>query len=158
MIATPKLHLRFELEVTVSAPIDLGVTARGHRRVIPILGGTFTYFAPSGEETAGRVLPVGADFQTLLTGELTGLSAAYVLEDSDGQRILVENAGIRHSEAETIAAINRGETVPPQSVYFTTTPVLSSSDERYAWATTRVFVSKAIRTPDRVTLSFFEVE
>ena len=158
MHVAPELHLRFALEVSVSAPIDLGATARGHRRVIPITGGTFTYFAPSGGETVGTVLPIGADFQTLLSPELTHLSASYVLEDGEGQRILVENTGIRHADSQTITAINRGEPVPPESVYFTTTPVLSSSDERYAWVTSRVFVAKAIRTPDCVSLSFFEVE
>jgi hypothetical protein len=158
MTTAPALQLRFDVVVTISQPIDLGVTQRGHRRVIPITGGSFTYFGNNGEQIRGAVLPIGADFQTLLTNELTHLSASYVLEDAEGQRILVENSGIRHADSQTISAINRGESVPPESVYFTTTPVLSSSDERYAWVTSRVFVAKAIRTPDRVTLSFFEVE
>ena len=158
MTPTPKLSLRFELEVAVSRPIDLGPTARGHRRVIPITGGVFTFHPAQGADFTGRVLPIGADFQTLLTDELTHLSASYVLEDGDGQRILVENAGIRHADAETIDAINRGETVASEGVYFTTAPVLSSSDDRYAWVTSRVFVAKAIREPDLVRLYFFEVE
>ncbi len=157
-VAAPALNLRFSVHVTVSGPLDLGATARGHRRVIPITGGTFTYHAPSGELVAGTVLPIGADFQNLLSEELTHLQASYVLEDRDEQRILVENSGIRHGDVQTIAAINRGDAVAPDSVYFTTTPVLSSSDARYAWVTNRVFVAKAIREPDSVSLFFFEVE
>lgn len=158
MTTAPALHLRFELEVTISRPIDLGATERGHRRVIPITGGSFRYFPSSGGEVPGTVLPVGADFQTLMSDQLTYLSASYVIEDVDGQRILVENTGIRHADAETIAAINRGESAPEKDVYFTTTPVLSSSDERYAWVSHRVFVAKAIREPEHVKLFFFEVE
>jgi hypothetical protein len=149
--------LRFSVDVTVSTPIDLGASERGHRRVIPITGGAFTYHPAQGPEVAGQVLPIGADYQTLLSDQLTHLSAKYVLEDGDGQRILVENSGIRQADAETIAAINRGEIVAADRVYFTTTPVLSSSDERYAWVTHRIFVATAVREPDRVRLSFYEV-
>jgi hypothetical protein len=158
MTPTPKLSLRFELEVTISQPIDLGKTERGHRRVIPITGGTFTYFPATGESVPGTVLPIGADFQTLMSDQLTYLSASYVIEDTDGQRILVENTGIRHADAETIAAINRGESAPEKDVYFTTAPVLSSSDERYAWVSHRVFIATAIREPQHVKLFFYEVE
>lgn len=154
----PTLALRFSVDVTVSEPIDLGASERGHRRVIPITGGTFTYHPAEGTEVTGQVLPIGADFQTLLSEQLTHLSASYVLEDGEGQRILVENSGIRQADAETIAAINRGESVDAERVYFTTTPVLSSSDERYDWTTSRVFVAKAVREPERVRLFFFEVE
>jgi hypothetical protein len=158
MTDAPALHLRFELEVSISAPMDIGATERGHRRVIPITGGTFRYFPADGGEVSGRVLPIGADFQTLMTDELTYLSASYVIEDGDGQRVLVENTGIRHANADTIAAINRGESTVEQDVYFMTTPVLSSSDERYAWVSHRIFIGKAIREPEHVKLFFFEVE
>ena len=154
----PKLTLRFALDVLIADPVDFGVTVRGHRRMIAITGGSFTSYLPGGDEVTGTVLPIGADFQTLFSGELTYLSASYVIEDADGQRVLVENTGIRHAEAETIAAINRGERVENDVVYFMTTPVLTSSDERYSWVSSRLFVGKALREPDRVKLFFFEVE
>jgi uncharacterized protein DUF3237 len=43
------------LEVLIAEPIDAGVTPAGHRRVIPITGGTVT-----GPRLTGEVLGIGA--------------------------------------------------------------------------------------------------
>ena len=50
MIA-PTLSPLGELSADVATPIDVGDGPHGHRRIIPILGGTFT-----GERLSGRVL------------------------------------------------------------------------------------------------------
>ena len=56
----PQLSFAFEARVTIAPPLDLGVTRAGHRRVIPILGGTF-----EGPRIRGKVLEGGADWQIL---------------------------------------------------------------------------------------------
>jgi hypothetical protein len=40
--AAPKLELAIELHAEVGKPDEVGVVAGGTRRVVPILGGTFT--------------------------------------------------------------------------------------------------------------------
>ena len=56
----PRLEFLTELHVMVETPIDVGPAPTGHRRIIPITGGTM-----KGPALSGRVLPGGADFQTL---------------------------------------------------------------------------------------------
>src|SRR3954469_15681740 len=38
----PRLSLTYRLEATLAQPLDLGDTARGHRRIVALTGGTFT--------------------------------------------------------------------------------------------------------------------
>ena len=54
----PDLELTFEARATLAAPLVLGPTPQGARRVIPITGGTF-----SGTAMQGVILPGGADWQ-----------------------------------------------------------------------------------------------
>ncbi|MCX6490941.1 MAG: DUF3237 family protein, partial [Rhodococcus sp.] len=56
----PDLTFVAHLSVTVGEPIDLGQVSDGHRRLVPILGGTV-----DGPVIRGRVLAGGADHQVL---------------------------------------------------------------------------------------------
>src|SRR5262245_11835648 len=47
----PRLSLVYRLEATLGQPVALGDTARGHRRIVPLLGGSFT-----GPELNGRLM------------------------------------------------------------------------------------------------------
>ncbi len=58
----PRLRNVYRLEVTLGEPLDLGQVARGHRRIVPQTGGTFT-----GPELNGKLLPgASADWQIVL--------------------------------------------------------------------------------------------
>ena len=58
----PSLKQVFRLEAELGEPLDLGGTALGHRRIVPLTGGTFT-----GPELQGRLLPgASADWQIIL--------------------------------------------------------------------------------------------
>jgi Protein of unknown function (DUF3237) len=48
----PRLTPVYRLEATVGEPLDLGAAVQGHRRIVPLAGGTFT-----GREISGTVLP-----------------------------------------------------------------------------------------------------
>jgi hypothetical protein len=41
-LPAPGLTHVFRLDATVGAPLDLGETAQGRRRIVPLTGGTFT--------------------------------------------------------------------------------------------------------------------
>ena len=56
----PGLTFLATIDVAVGQPIEVGETAEGHRRIIPIIGGTV-----QGPALNGKVLPAGADFQVL---------------------------------------------------------------------------------------------
>src|SRR6185437_17009827 len=74
-VTSPALEFVFRLDVTVAAPLELGPTHLGRRRVIPITGGTIT-----GPRLKGRVLPGGADWQVIRADGTAELDARYTLE------------------------------------------------------------------------------
>jgi hypothetical protein len=71
--------------VTLGASQSVGATKKGSRNIIPITGGTI-----SGKIT-GKVLAGGADYQNL--GNPMTIDARYLWQTSDGEVIIVRNAG-----------------------------------------------------------------
>jgi hypothetical protein len=71
--------------VTLGSSQSVGATKKGARNIIPITGGTV-----SGKIT-GKVLAGGADYQNL--GNPMTIDARYLWQTSDGEVIIVRNAG-----------------------------------------------------------------
>lgn len=141
-----------DLRVTLGAPIELGTNARGRRRIIPITGGTV-----DGERVRGRVLALGADWQTILADGTAELDARYVIETPDGALIDVRNFGYRHGPDEVIARLARGEEVDPSLYYMRTQPRFETGDPRYSWLNRTICVGTGSRHGDHVRISFAEV-
>jgi uncharacterized protein DUF3237 len=141
-----------DLSVVVGQPIEIGSTAAGVRRVVPILGGEV-----SGARLQGRVLPAGADYQLIRADGVAELHARYVIETAHGSRIYVENTGLRHGSAEAMERLSRGEAVDPALIYFRTTTKFETSDESFSWLARHVFVGAGVRHPDRVQISIYQV-
>jgi hypothetical protein len=140
------------LVAQVAAPIDVGEAPHGRRRVIPILGGTFT-----GERLTGRVLGGANDYQIIRRDGVLELEARYVIETADKALIYVENTGLRDGPPDLLAAQARGELVDPALIYFRAAPRFETAAAPYQWLMRRLFVSAGARFPDRVELEFFEV-
>jgi hypothetical protein len=149
---TPSLTHVADFAVTVGAPIAVGETGNGLRRVIPILGGTVR-----GERLNGSILAAGADFQLIRADGFTTLDARYVVELDDGALVYIVNTGIRFGPPEVMARITRGELVDPSEVYFRTTPTFETAAPAHAWLTRALFIGTGARYPDRVELAIFEV-
>lgn len=151
-LPAPGLQRLMDLEVEVSAPIEVGRTAQGLRRVIPITGGRFR-----GPHFNGRVLPGGADFQVIATDSLAILEARYVIETDAGDRIYVDNQALRGGPPELIAKLARGEPVDPEQIYFRCVPRFEVASPALQWLTEKLFIGTGARFPDRVCLSVFQV-
>ncbi|MGY1707363.1 DUF3237 domain-containing protein [Geodermatophilus sp. SYSU D00697] len=151
-VVPPPLEHVLHLEVTVDRPIEIGTTPGGHRRVIPITGGTV-----SGPLMTGRVLPGGADFQVIRTQTETVAEARYVLESDDGERVYVENLGLRTGSAEDVARLRQDLPVDPARIYFRSTPRFETDVPRLATLTSHVFVGSGVRHPTAVVFDFFRV-
>ncbi|GAA4379768.1 DUF3237 domain-containing protein [Paeniglutamicibacter cryotolerans] len=149
----PRLVFLASLSIEVATPIEVGPTLEGTRRVIPIQGGTV-----SGPRLNGRILPGGADFQLLTSDTLTELEAKYVIETTSGERIYVANFGLRTGTPEDIAALVRGEEVPPERIYFRCTPRLLSAGEEWGWLASRIILGVGTRLPTEVRLELWIVE
>ena len=141
-----------DLTIDVAAPIEVGATAAGTRRVIPIRGGHVT-----GPGLTGFIREGGADFQILRPDGVTELQARYVIETREGL-VYIENTGIRHGTPAAMERLRRGEFVDPSEIYFRTTPRFETAVESLTWLTTRLFVGAAARFPDRVDVSVYLVE
>lgn len=151
-LPAPQLNFFADLSVLVDAPLEVGVTVHGTRRLIPILGGTV-----QGLGWTARVLPGGADFQLLVNNRMAELDARYVIETDGGDRIYVQNRAIRSASPETMARLVRGEVVDPQSVYFRCSPSFETASSSLAWISESMFVGTGVRYPDKVAMRFFEV-
>jgi hypothetical protein len=152
-LTAPHLEHLCDLAVTIDAPVEVGHTAMGMRRMIPITGGTVT-----GPHMQGRIVPGGADFQLIVgDGTQAHLDARYVLELQDGSRVFVQNTALRVASAEDSAKIRRGEPVDPARVYFRCQPKFEATHPSWAWLAEHQFVGVGLRLPDAVHLSFYKV-
>jgi hypothetical protein len=156
-ISQPDLRHVADLIVSVGEPIEIGRVAAGLnsgnvRRVIPIRGGEVR-----GPRLRGRVLPGGADYQSIREDGLTDLHARYLIETEDATRIYVENSGIRRGPPELMEKLARGEIVDPALIYFRSAPRFETASPGYEWLMRSLFLCSGARYPDRVEMRFFEV-
>lgn len=149
---TPALLAVADFCVEVGAPIVIGETQDGLRRVIPILGGRI-----AGPRLNGVILAAGADFQLIRRDGYTTLEARYTARLDDGAMIYIINIGVRFGPPEVMARIMRGEAVDPATVYFRTTPRFETADPAYQWLTRPLFLASGARHPDCVEIHVYEV-
>ncbi|MGE0598183.1 MAG: DUF3237 domain-containing protein [Dehalococcoidia bacterium] len=147
----PDLEFAFITHVDVAEVMDIGPTVRGHRRIVPILGGTF-----EGPRVKGTVLP-GADWQLVRPDGVLELEAKYALRTDDGVLISIVNRCIRRASPEVMAKLNAGRPVDPGEVYFRTTPTFETADAKYAWMMNSIFLGTGERKANQVIINFFEV-
>ncbi|WP_208591902.1 DUF3237 domain-containing protein [Gracilibacillus suaedae] len=102
--------------------MEIGDTPKGFLRVIPIVGGTF-----EGPAINGRVVPGGADWNTVRKDGSSEIWARYTLETDDGILISIINEG-NHGNS-------KGETI-------WTHPSFLTSIGWYAWLNEDTFVGK----------------
>ena len=96
----PRLTQVYRLEATLAQPLDLGETGQGHRRIVPLTGGTFT-----GPELNGKLLPgASADWQIVLPDGTALGDIRYTLETDGGDLLYVQSRGVRHGSTEALTS------------------------------------------------------
>lgn len=148
----PELEYCFELLVQVDAPMDLGETQHGHRRIVPIAGGSF-----SGPKLEGVVVPGGADWQVIHPDGVVEIDTRYTLKTKDGALIYLRNAGLRYATPEVTARMAAGELVSPTQYYFRTSPVFETAAPGLQWMVHSLFVGVAERRPKDVSVQVWRV-
>ena len=152
MPTIPSLKHFCELTVALGAPRELGDGIGGRRRIIPIIGGTV-----SGDGIGGKILNVGADWQTVFVDGVAHLDTRYAFETDDGALIEVINQGFRHGPEAVIERLAKGEICDPDSYYMRTTARLETGHPSYAWVNRMVFVGSGERRPDSVLMTLYTV-
>lgn len=119
----PPLQTEFVYEaiVEIGASVDVGDTATGHRRYIPITGGTF-----QGEKLHGVVLNGGADWQTERRDGVTEVDALYSMKCDDGTVIIVHNSGVISDGGKYLRTVPRFEVPEGPHAWLTHSTFLGS--------------------------------
>jgi hypothetical protein len=152
VLAKPDLVHLCDLTVELARPMELGDAPRGRRRIIPIVGGAVT-----GERLSGRILNLGADWQTIMADGNAELDTRYAIETHDGALVDIRNFGYRHGPADVIAALGRGEPVDPALYYMRTLPRFETGDARYEWLNRLICVGTGARQAAAVLITVYEV-
>jgi hypothetical protein len=133
----PRLTRVYRLEAALGQPIDLGERPQGHRRIVPLTGGTFT-----GPELRGKLLPgASADWQTVLPDGTALGDIRYTLLTDAGELLYVQSRGVRHGSAEVLARLARGEDVDASDYTFRTSTKIEAAARQLDWLNKGIFVS-----------------
>ena len=152
-LPAPTLTHVCDLYVDLDPIREMGAGRAGQRRIIPIVGGHV-----SGPRLNGRILNLGADWQTIWNNGVTELDTRYGIETDDGATIEILNYGYRHGPQAVLEAIARGEEVDPDRYYMRTHARLETGDERYDWVNRTLFVGRGARLQQQVVMSLFALE
>jgi hypothetical protein len=140
----PALEHVMTVHAAIAAPLIMGNTPHGQRRVIPISGGTF-----EGRDMQGTIMPGGEDWQLVREDGVTELDARYWLLTDDAVVIRV------HNRALLAPAVVGARPTVRSTVQF------EAPLGKYDWLNKSVFVGTLAldraRQPAMVTLRFFRV-
>jgi len=149
----PRLTRIFRLEASLGEPLDLGQSAQGRRRIVPLTGGTF-----AGPELNGTLLPgASADWQIVLPDGTALGDVRFTLRTSGGDLLYVQSRGVRHGSAEVLARLGRGEDVDPGEYIFRSAIQIETSAPALDWLNKGVFISVAGRQPAGVIYEVYLV-
>ncbi len=150
----PRLTQVYRLEATLGQPLDLGETAQGHRRILPLTGGTFT-----GPELNGKLLPgASADWQIVLPDGSALGDIRYTLETDGGDLLYIQSRSVRHGSAEVLGRLGRGEHVDASEYTFRTSTQIETAAPDLDWLNKGVFISVGGRQPAGVSYETYLVE
>ena len=150
----PHLTPVYRLDATLGEPLDLGDSTRGHRRIVPLAGGTFT-----GPEISGTLVPgASADWQTVLADGTALGDIRYTLQTDAGELLYVQSRGVRHGSAEVLARLARGEDVDASEYTFRTSTQIETAAPRLDWLNRGVFISVGGRQARGVIYETYLVE
>jgi muconolactone delta-isomerase len=150
----PRLTHVYRLEVTLGNPMDLGETAQGHRRIVPLTGGIFT-----GPEIRGTLLPgASADWQLLLPDGTAIGDIRYTLQTETGELLYVRSRGVRHGSVDILTRLGRGEQVDASEYTFRTSTQIETAAPALDWLNKGVFIGVGGRQSASVVYDTYLVE
>lgn len=133
----PRLDLVYRLEATVGDSQDVGQISAGHRRIVPLTGGTF-----NGRELRGTLLPgASADWQTVLPDGTALGDVRYTLKTERGDLLYVQSQSVRHGSKEVLERLGREEEVDASEYTFRGAVKIETASAALDWLNRGIFVS-----------------
>jgi hypothetical protein len=152
-LPAPQLRHVYRLDADLAAPVDLGDTPRGHRRIIAFTGGR-----AQGPGFRARLLPAaGADWQLVRPSGSAIADIRYTLQTDAGALLYVQSQGVRHGSPAVLARLATGEDVDPSEYTFRTTVTIETADPDLAWVNDGVFIAVGGRRRDGVSYDVYLV-
>jgi hypothetical protein len=149
----PELEFVYEASGDLGAPIPIGETPDGARRIIPIFAGGRV----EGPLIKGKLIGNAADWQLTRSDGVTVADAIYALETDDGAIIQIRNKGLRHGPPEVMARLVAGEEVDPAEYYFRTVPEFIAPKGKYEWLNRSIFICAGARYASGIKLWVWRV-
>jgi hypothetical protein len=140
----PELEFVYEAGGALGAPIQLGETYDGTRRIIPIFSGPVV-----GPRIKGELIGGGADWQVTRPDGVTVADATYALKTDDGVIIQIHNKGLRHGPPEVMARLT--------AYYFRTVKEFIAPVGKYDWMNRSIFLCSGARYPASIKLWVWRV-
>jgi hypothetical protein len=149
----PRLNLIYRLEASVGDPQDVGEISVGHRRIVPLTGGTI-----SGPELRGTLLPgASADWQVILQDGTALGDVRYTLETERGDLLCVQSQGVRHGSAAVLERLARGDDVDAGEYTFRTSVKIETGAHTLDWLNKGIFIGVGGRQRAGVIYELYRV-
>jgi len=149
----PQLRHVYRLDAELDAPVDLGDTPQGHRRIIPLARGH-----AAGPYFDAELLPAGgADWQIVRASGSSVADIRYTLKTNAGALLYVQSQGVRHGDPDVLARLAAGEHVDPSEYTFRTAMTIETADPELAWVNDGVFIAVGGRRPSGVSYDVYLV-
>jgi hypothetical protein len=145
----PALEPAFEVDVELGPLEDHGRTRAGHRRIVPIVGGSVR------GAFEGRILAGGADWQLLRDDGSIEIDGRYTAQAADGALVYLHAVGVRSGAPRVLEALLRGDPVDPSEYYFRTVVTIESSSRPEFERS--LYVASCVRDADRVRYVAYRV-
>jgi hypothetical protein len=149
----PKLRHVYRLDAELDAPVDLGDTPKGHRRIIPLTRG----HAAGPYFDAELLSAGGADWQILRASGSSVADIRYTLKTDSGALLYVQSQGVRHGAPDVLARLAAGEDVDASEYTFRTSVTIETADPGLAWVNDGVFIAVGGRRPSGVSYDVYLV-
>ncbi|QIG38739.1 DUF3237 family protein [Microbacterium sp. 4R-513] len=145
----PSLEYAFEVVADLGPLEDHGMTRAGHRRIIPVVGGSIR-----GAFT-GKILRGGADWQTVRPDGSIEIDGRYSARADDGSLLYIRARGVRSGDPAVLEALLGGADVDPAAYYFRAALTLESAD--HPEFESSVYVASYVREANRVRYVAYRV-
>ncbi|MDX2376460.1 DUF3237 domain-containing protein [Microbacterium sp. LRZ72] len=147
----PALEPAFDVEARLGPLEDHGMTRAGHRRVIPVAGGTIT------GQIEGTLLAGGADWQVVRADGSIEINGHYSARTNEGELLLIHSVGVRSGAPAVLEALLHGEQVDPSEYYFRTAVTIETSASRLREFEASLYVTSCVREADAVRYTAYRV-
>jgi hypothetical protein len=152
-VIRPELEFVYAATGSLGAPIPLGATPDGTRRIIPIFEGGRV----EGPRIRGALLGNAADWQLTRPDGVTVADAIFALRTDDDVVIQIRNRGLRHGPPAVMERLLAGDEVDPSEYYFRTVPEFVAPAGKYEWLNRSIFVCTGARYRSAIQLWVWRV-